>query len=85
MHSQSLQTVITLGVVALAAGWWLRRAWQGWFRSSPHNSCGGCHGCPQQAARSNTTETSGFVPLAALHIPPTPQPPHRSPPQATSA
>ena len=71
MNSQSWQTVVSLGVVALAAAWWSRHFWRAWANPSATTPCGGCSGCPNNAAQTPGSQTpgspgGGFVPLAAL-------------------
>lgn len=84
MQSQALQMVIALGMVGLAASWWLHHVWRSWSHSNATSSCGGCSGCSLQSPGSLPTEAAGFVPLSALELPSTPPAAHRKPLHTTA-
>jgi hypothetical protein len=66
MNAQAWQTVVSLGAVAMAASWWLRRVWRTWATPSSATPCGGCSGCSNNSAQTTAPPNAGFVPLASL-------------------
>lgn len=53
MDSSSWQSILVVGLIALAGAWWVHRLWTQLRASyrTEDNHCGGCHGCAAPSDR----------------------------------